>query len=93
MTTEEILYKQFRNIPPLRLKEYQDWLHKKFPDKEIHHLTGSMGSLKLHDCFSLPTTRKEHTEYHNGNTQQVFIDNIAYSIRLFLQFLQETNRL
>lgn len=94
MTDFEILFKQFKNlIPVLRCKEYIDYMHKRFPDKELHHLTGSFGPLKLHDAFVIPFTREQHQNAHNGNIEKVFIDNIAIAIKYFFEFLVSTGRI
>ena len=81
----EILYKQFRELPVYKDKNYLKWLRVKYPDKELHHLTGSMTGIKLHDCFIVPVTRAEHIKAE-ANKIQFFNDNLHIAIKLFMEY-------
>lgn len=55
------LYKQLRTlIRPYKSQRYKDWAKNKFPNHDLHHLIGSVGSLKLTDILIAPVSRQTH---------------------------------
>lgn len=87
----EILFKQLRNLKPRHSKHYLKWLKVKFPGMELHHLLGSMGSLKLNDFLVVPVTREEHLKAER-NKIQFFEDNLAKCLNLIFEYLEEQKR-
>ena len=87
----EILYKQFRELPVFKSKGYIKWLKNKYPNKECHHLTGSMTGIKLHDCFIAMVTRAEHIEAEKHKIE-FFNNHLTEAIRNLINYLNaETN--
>jgi hypothetical protein len=87
MTPEDILYKQFRNLPVFRSKKFIDWVHKKY-GKCVHHLTGSQGRQKLMDYLVVPIDLDDHQKAEKEK-EKYFINNLARSFSLLCEYLQE----
>lgn len=84
----EVLYKQFRELPVFKSKDYIKWLHNQYPNKELHHLTGSMTGIKLHDCFIVPLTREQHIK---AETDKIgfFNNHLHEAIKNLITYLKQ----
>lgn len=59
------MWKHLRyKIKPWKSKGFLGYMKERFPDKDLHHLLGSMGPLKLTDLLLAPVTRAEHQKCH-----------------------------
>lgn len=58
-----ISYQVLKNrIQPFQSKRYLKYFRERFPDKDPHHLLGSLGSLKISDSLLAPLSRSEHNK-------------------------------
>ena len=92
----EVFFKRLRNLPAYKSKQYMEWVKAKHPDKERHHLLGSMTSIKLNDYLLLPVTHAEH-ERAERNKIDFAIDNLPQSLNLLFEYTakleQDINKL
>lgn len=89
MTKEKELYGRIKhNIKPMRSNKYLTWLRKKNHDKEIHHLIGSQGSLKLSDYLIVAITREEHQRAEAFKILY-FFDNLHIAINNLIDYVRE----
>ena len=66
-----------QKVKPLRSQKYLDWVKtlpsviSGRPADDAHHIKGHGygGTTKPSDYFTIPLTRDEHTEFHNGGWQ------------------------
>lgn len=84
----EILYKQLRNLPIYKSKKFLAWVKQKYPDKEVHHLLGSMTGIKLNDYLVKPVQRQEHLEAEK-HKQDFAIANLPQSLNILFQYIKE----
>lgn len=83
-------------------KQYTDWVKtlpscsSLMPADDPHHITGILQSgtaIKLHDIFTMPLTRAEHTLIHNGskvvNAYDVELNQSEEVIRTINQAINE----
>ena len=81
------MYKKFRHeIKPWHSEDYLEWFHKKFPDRDPHHLLGSIGPLKLTDSLIIPVMRIEHSIIHE-DPEEEFNRSIVFSINIFQEYV------
>lgn len=88
---DEVLYKQFRGLPIFKSKDYIKWLRKQYPDKTIHHLTGSMTGIKLNDYLLIPLTIQEHEEAERHKIE-FFNNNLSKSVKLLFEYVKELEK-
>ena len=86
--TDKGLYKRLRNLPVFRSKQYLQWVKEKYPEKERHHLIGSMTGIKLNDYLLIPLTHSEHLEAEK-NKSDFAIDNLHLSLKLLFEYVKE----
>lgn len=61
MNEKKELYGRVKhNIKPAKSSRLIKWMKEENPNKEIHHLIGSTGKLKLTDYLVVAVTREEH---------------------------------
>lgn len=87
----ETLYKQLRNLPTRKSKKYMDWVKKKYPDLQRHHLLGSMTGIKLNDYLLVPVTHQEH-EHAERNKMDYAIKNLHKSLNLLFEYIKELEK-
>lgn len=85
--TSDILFKQFREIV-FHSPQYYKHFKKKYSNLDAHHLTGSMGALKLNDALLIPLDRIEHG-IADKERQKYFIENLASAFKDFLEYVKE----
>ena len=75
---EKELFGRFKhNTRPAKSLKYLKWLRERFPNRELHHLVGSQGKLKLTDYLIVAVTREEHARAE------------AFKILFFFEHLHE----
>ena len=84
----EILYKRLRNNPTFKSRKFLAWVKKKYPDKETHHILGSMTGIKLNDYLMLLVTQDQH-EKAERNKIDFCIDNLPQSLNLLFEYIKE----
>ncbi len=84
----EILYKQFRNLPARKSPRYLAWLRKRYPDKQVHHLIGSMTGIKLNDLLCVAVTAEEHEQAEREKIK-FFGERLSESINNLIIYLEE----
>lgn len=82
----ETLYKQLRNLPSRKSPKFMEWVKRKHPDKQRHHLLGSMTGIKLNDLLLLPVTHEQH-EKAERNKIDFCIDNLPQSLNLLFEYI------
>jgi len=87
----EILYKRLRNNPTFKSRKFLAWVKKKYPDKETHHILGSMTGIKLNDYLVLPLTHTEHMEAEACKCDYA-IDNLHISLRILFEYIKEIEK-
>lgn len=83
----EILFKQLRNLPARKSKKFMAWVKKKYPDKQRHHLLGSMTGIKLNDFLLKPVTHTEH-EHAEKHKIDFAINNLPESLDLLFEYIK-----
>ena len=84
------MYEKLRHeIKPWTSPLYLDWFRKKFPDRDPHHLAGSMGSLKLTDSLLMPVSRAIHDSLKGDKAAKYAEENIIFSLNIFQQYVSE----
>ena len=87
MTPEDILFKQFRNLPPHRSKKFVDWKHKKY-GMMLHHALGSVGRLKLNDYLTHPVNMEQHLTAHK-DMKKFFIEFLPDMVNDLFVYINE----
>lgn len=84
---KNILYRQLRNqIKPWHCQEFIDFIHWKYPDKDPHHLLGSLGSMKITDLLIAPLQREEHG-VADQHREQYFETYLPKALNLVQEFV------
>lgn len=79
----ELLYKQLRNLPVFHSPDFLNFVSGIYPGYDIHHLTGSMGSVKLNDGLVIPIkSRLDHNNVADKYRGIFCINNLAEAIKL-----------
>jgi len=84
----EHIYKRLRNIPSFKSAKFLKWFKAKYPDREAHHIIGSMTGIKLNDYLLLPVTREEHYKAEAYKTDYA-IDNLHISLKILFEYIKE----
>lgn len=71
---------------PFKSLNYLRWLKTKEPDRELHHLLGSQGTLKLHDLLIIPVSREEHMQAE-AHKEEYFFTYFPYSFNILTQYV------
>lgn len=87
----ENLYKRLRNLPVRKSQKYMDWVKKKYPELQRHHLLGSMTGIKLNDFLLVPVTHQEH-EHAERNKMDYAIKNLHKSLNLLFTYIEELEK-
>lgn len=69
-------------------ESYREYLKKRFPDKDLHHLLGSFTGMKISDSLLIPLSRKEHNEVHKLTKDEVLEMYLAKSINLLQDYIK-----
>lgn len=81
------VYNRLRTfIKPWKSKKYLEWLKDKYPIRDLHHLVGSVGKLKLSDALMVPLTREQHNTAHD-NAALFFEDNLYVAVNLLQEYI------
>lgn len=86
---ERILYRQLRDVYLRYGKspKYKAWLRKRYPDKELHHVFGSVHGRKSSDYGIVPVDPMEHRLKQN-DVDWCF-SQIPMAINLLLMYVSE----
>lgn len=84
---QDTLYKRFRNII-FHSPGYVKFFKQKYPQFDAHHLTGSMGSLKLCDALMVELERPEHNNA-DLNRELYFFMYLPNAIQDFLDYVDK----
>ena len=83
----ELLYDRLRHsIKPWHNKPFHGWVKFKNQDKDLHHLIGSMGALKLTDSLLMPLTREEHIKAEKDR-HSYFMEGLPVAINLLQDYI------
>ena len=83
-----MFYEKVRHeIKPWKSDEYLEWSRQKFPDRDPHHLAGSMGSLKLTDFLLMPVNRAIHDSLKGNRAAEYAEENIIFSLNIFQEYV------
>lgn len=81
------MYKALRHrIKPWKSKGFLSFMKERFPDKDLHHLLGSVGPLKLTDLLVVPLSRQQHQSAH-CEAETAFEDNLAEALNYVQQYI------
>src|SRR5690606_9973440 len=87
MTDTQILFKRMRNfIKHWKCPELLEYVKKKYPDRDMHNLAGSMGQLKLTDLFIVTLSRVQHQKA-DSNRDEAFVQYLPESANLIQEFI------
>lgn len=85
---EKELYGRFKhNIKPAKSGKYLEWVRENNPGKEIHHLIGSVGPLKLTDYLVVAVTRDEHNRAEAFKILY-FFENLHIAINNLINYVK-----
>lgn len=92
MTDDLILFKRIRNVALSHQKheKYKQWLKKRNPGKDFHHVFGSVIGRKSTDLLAVMVTREDHTL--NQENKDWLIQQIPEAIDNLLTFIESDDR-
>ncbi len=71
-------------------KQYMDWFHSEYPEKDPHHPFGSIGSLKTTDLACIPLSRIEHESIEDEYSFAIWnLPLVFRTIFEYIKFLEE----
>jgi len=87
-----IIFTRLKNVIGFhRSQQFKDWFHQRYPDKDIHHVFGSIGKLKTSDYCSAPLGRIQHSTI--PNEADWAIDNLELMIDCMIQYIRHLEEL
>lgn len=70
-------------------KKYLEWMKKKFPNMDIHHILGSYMGKKMTDLLVVPINHKFHIEIVTGNEGKYFLVYLPTALKYLQQYAKE----
>ena len=91
MTDEQILFKRIRNVALKfgKNEAYKKWLKSRHPDKDFHHVFGSVFGRKSTDMLAVLVTREDHSA--NQNNTDWLIEQIPEAIENLIEYVEHLN--
>jgi hypothetical protein len=81
------MYRMLRNqIQPWKSEGFLKFVRAKYPDKDPHHLLGSLGSMKISDSLIIPLSRQEHT-MADVKREDYFLTYLPMAISLLQEYI------
>ena len=88
ITLEKALYIRLKDyLDKCKSPQYLKWVRNKYPDKELHHLTGSHIGSKTTDYLILPLTRAEHEEAEKRKSEYA-IEHLHESLNILQSYIK-----
>jgi hypothetical protein len=88
MTLDKQLFGRFKhNIIPAKSNKFLKWMREQNPNKELHHLLGSQGKLKLTDYLIVAVTREQHQKAEAFKILY-FFENIHTAINNLIKYVR-----
>lgn len=85
---EDIIFNACKNkVGFYRSQKFKDWFHKKYPDKEMHHLFGSYTAIKTTDFCSVPVEKKHSTSKAETDKSQFAIDSLPLLLEVMIAYI------
>lgn len=83
------LYQRLKNqVHPWKNKEFLDFIREEYPDKDPHHLLGSLGSLKISDSLIAPLNRIEHDKADKMR-EEYFLLYLPFAINILQKYIDK----
>lgn len=82
---------RFMNIvPPLKSKRYLDWLKRKDPQKDIHHILGSHTGIRMTDFLAILVSRVDHqrAEMHKAKYFMFYLPEAIKNLTQYIKHLE-----
>ena len=73
-----------------KFPKYLTWMHRRFPNMELHHILGSCKGKRFTDALVMPLTREDHAKAHK-RLPHYFNIHLTESFLYFIQYLEETS--
>lgn len=80
-------YKRCKNlINPWKNPDLLEFVRQKYPGMDIHHLLGSLGSLKISDSLIIPLKRDRHN-YADKHREETFTDYLPFAVNILQEYI------